>query len=193
MTQNISTSDNPTVLSAKRDSNSRSGRLFLTVISGLMFVMLLGAVFVATNFERGDGFSAYEREAIEVVAMQNEITDGWNNMVDLFNGATIASEADHVALYTASQDAARVLISDSQAVINRWNAIDVPEQHAVSHGLGLEALKATQDGLILFDEFFQNAIDTLVADQIRSEEASRKLVHARELWEQAAEAAAREG
>ena len=38
----------------------------------------------------------------------------------------------------------------------------------VSHGIGLEALKATQDGLILFDIFFQSSIDTLVADQIQS-------------------------
>jgi len=57
----------------------------------------------------------------------------------------------------------------------------------------LDALRATQDGLILFDEYFQNAIDTLVADQIRSDEASVKLVHAQDLWSQAAAAAANEG
>jgi hypothetical protein len=63
----------------------------------------------------------------------------------------------------------------------------------VSHGIGLEALKATQDGLILFDIFFQSSIDTLVADQIQSDEAAAKLATARELWEQAAAVAATEG
>jgi hypothetical protein len=125
--------------------------------------------------------------------MQNEITDGWNGMVDTFNTASVTSVDDHVILYTLSQETARVLISDSQAVINRWQAIDVPEGHTVSHGLGLDALRTTQDGLILFDEFFQNAIDTLVADQIRSDEASVKLAQAQELWTQAAAAAASEG
>lgn len=179
--------------SSNDKSNARFGRAFLTVISTMMFGMLIGAIFLATSYEKGDGLSTYERQAIEVVTMQNDITDGWNTMVDTFNVATVSSESDHVALYSASQDTARVLISDSQAVINRWMAIDVPEEHAVSHGLGLDALRTTQDGLILFDEFFQNAIDTLVADQIRSEQASDKLVHAQELWAQAAEAAAREG
>ncbi|MBT3996441.1 MAG: hypothetical protein HOF01_11660 [Chloroflexi bacterium] len=172
---------------------TRFSRTFLTVISTLMFGMLIGAVFLATSYEKGDGLSGYEREAISVVSMQNEITDGWNEMVDTFNVASVTSEDDHVVLYALSQQTARVLISDSQAVINRWSAIDVPDEHAVSHGLGLDALRATQDGLILFDEFFQNALDTMVADQIRSEEASEKLVHARDLWTQAAAAAATEG
>ena len=39
----------------------------------------------------------------------------------------------------------------------------------------------------------KNALDTLVADQIRSEEASEKLVPARDLWTQAAAAAASGG
>jgi hypothetical protein len=174
-------------------SRSRFGRTFLTVISTLMFAMLVSAIFLATSYEKRDGFTTYERDAIAVVAMQNEITDGWNSMVDTFNASTITSQNEHVVLYRFSQDSARALISDSQAVINRWRAIDVPDEHSVSHDLGLEALQATQDGLILFDEFFQNAIDTLVADQIRSDEASLKLAHARDLWQQAAEAAANEG
>jgi len=41
--------------------------------------------------------------------------------------------------------------------------------------------------------FFQDSIDTLVADQIRSDEAAAKLVYARELWDRAAEVAATEG
>ena len=41
--------------------------------------------------------------------------------------------------------------------------------------------------------FADARLDTLVADQIRSEQASEKLVHARDLWAQAAEAAANEG
>jgi len=193
MTQDITTSLDHDSAGSNAESKSRFGRAFLTVISTLMFGMLIGAIFMATSYEKGDGLSVYEREAIEVVAMQNDITDGWNQMVDQFNVATVASEADHVALYSTSQATARVLISDSQAVINRWMAIDVPEEHVVSHSIGLDALRTTQDGLILFDEFFQNAIDTLVADQIRSEEASSKLVHAQELWLKAAEAAAQEG
>jgi len=193
MTQDITTNTGNDSTMTNEASTPRFGRKFLTVISALMFVMLIGAIFVATSYEKGDGYSGYEREAIAVVSMQNEITSGWNEMVDTFNIATVLSEDDHVILYTVSQDAARVLISDSQAVINKWQAIDVPEEHVVSHGLGLDALRATQDGLILFDEFFHNAIDTLVADQIRSDEASVKLVHAQDLWSQAAAAAANEG
>ncbi len=193
MTQDITTSHDHETVDSNVESKPRFGRAFLIVISTLMFGMLIGAIFMATSYEKGDGLSVYERQAIEVVAMQNEITDGWNTMVDEFNVATVASEDDHVVIYSTSQQTARVLISDSQAVINQWMAIDVPEEHAVSHSIGLDALRTTQDGLILFDEFFQNAIDTLVADQIRSEEASNKLVHAQELWLQAAEAAANEG
>ncbi len=193
MTQDITTNTGNDSIMTNEASTPRFGRKFLTVISTLMFAMLIGAIFVATSYEKGDGYSGYEREAIAVVSMQNEITSGWNEMVDTFNIATVLSEDDHVILYTVSQDAARVLISDSQAVINKWQAIDVPEEHVVSHGLGLDALRATQDGLILFDEFFHNAIDTLVADQIRSDEASVKLVHAQDLWSQAAAAAANEG
>jgi hypothetical protein len=193
MTQDITVNAGNDSIAKSESESPRFGRKFLTVISTLMFTMLIGAIFVATSYEKGDGYTGYEREAIAVVSMQNEITDGWNNMVETFNVATVLSEEDHVVLYTVSQDAARVLISDSQAVINRWQAIDVPDEHAVSHGLGLDALRATQDGLILFDVFFQNAIDTMVADQLRSEEASVKLVHAQELWTQAAAAAANEG
>ena len=171
----------------------RFGRLFLMTISVLTFAMLIGGVYFATGYEKGDGLSTYEREAIAVVQMQNEITDGWNQTVDAFNASTILSTDEHIIIYTTSQTSARALIADSQAVINRWRAIDVPEAHTASHGLGLEALKATQDGLILFDVFFQDSLDTLVADQIRSDEASRKLVQAKELWHQAAEVAASEG
>ncbi|MBN4064798.1 hypothetical protein JYU04_03580 [Dehalococcoides mccartyi] len=193
MTQDITNSINNVSTNSSDKSTGRFGRTFLTVISALMFTMLISAIFLATSYEKGDGLSGYERDAIAVVAMQNEITAGWNTMVDTFNAASITSQDDHVVLYSLSQITARSLIADSQAVINRWSAIDVPEDHAVSHGLGLEALRATQDGLILFDEFFQNSIDTLVADQIRSEEASEKLVQARDLWAQAAAAAASEG
>ena len=52
---------------------------------------------------------------------------------------------------------------------------------------------ATQDGLILFEEYFQNSVDTLVADQIRADAATAKLVYAAELWRAAAEVAAGEG
>jgi hypothetical protein len=167
--------------------------MFLMLISSLMFAMLIGGLYFATSYEKGDGLSTYEREAISVVAMQNEITDGWNSTVDLFNSSSIYSDSDHVVVYSASQTSARQLITDSQAVINRWQAIDVPAEHVASHQLGLDALMATQDGLILFDVFFQNSLDTLVADQIRSEEASAKLAYARELWEEAAAVAATEG
>ncbi|MBT4126650.1 MAG: hypothetical protein HOJ22_06090 [Chloroflexi bacterium] len=193
MTQDITISHDSDSEEMVTEPKPRFGRAFLTVISTLMFGMLIGAIFMATSYEKGDGLSVYERQAIEVVTMQNGITDGWNEMVDTFNVASVTSENEHVILYTTSQQAARALISDSQAVINRWRAIDVPEEHAVSHGIGLDALQTTQDGLILFDVFFQDAIDTLVADQIRSDEASDKLVHAQELWLQAAEAAANEG
>ncbi|MDA1283132.1 MAG: hypothetical protein O2921_11050 [Chloroflexi bacterium] len=193
MTQNIINPVQDDSSEVTENKNARFGRTFLTILSTLMFGMLIGAIFVATSYEKGDGLSGYEREAISVVSMQNEITAGWNDMVDTLITASVTSQDDQVVLYSLSQQTARVLISDSQAVINRWSAIDVPPEHIVSHRLGLDALRATQDGLILFDEFFQNALDTLVADQIRSEEASEKLVHARDLWTQAAAAAASEG
>lgn len=193
MTQQMSDSQQIASTEESGGASPKFSRLFLTILSTLMFGMLLGSIFIATSYEKGDGLTSYERDAIEVVAMQNEITDGWNTMVDTFNTWTVVTPEDHVELYTMSQDTARTLISDSQAVINRWQAIDVPEEHLVSHDLGLQALRMTQDGLILFDEFFDNAVKTLVADQIRSEEAATKLVQAHELWAQAAEAAAREG
>jgi len=171
----------------------RFSRTFLMTISILTFGMLLGGLYFATAYEKGDGLSTYEREAIAVVEMQNSISEGWNEIVDAFETASIGSQDDHVVLYSTNQVAIRAMIYDSQAVINRWKAIDVPEEHVVSHGIGLEALKATQDGLILFDIFFQSSIDTLVADQIQSDDAAAKLAAARELWEQAAAVAATEG
>jgi hypothetical protein len=173
--------------------SDRFGRLFLMTISALTFAMLLGGIYLTTSYDKGDGLSTYEREAIAVVSMQNEITDGWNQTVDTFNAASVLSENDHVIVFTISQNSARALITDSQAVINRWRAIDVPEEHLAAHELGLEALMATQDGLILYDVFFQDSLDTLVSSQIRSEEASDKLVQARDLWLQAAAMAASEG
>jgi hypothetical protein len=149
MTQDITTITTNDASSTEGVRSPRFGRTFLTAISTLMFAMLISSIFIATSYEKGDGLSAYEREAIAVVSMQNEITDGWNGMVDTFNTASVTSVDDHVVLYTLSQETARVLISDSQAVINRWQAIDVPEGHTVSHGLGLDALRTTQDGLIL--------------------------------------------
>ena len=170
----------------------RFSRTFLMAISIMTFGMLLGGLYFATVYEKGDGLSTYERDAIAVVVMQNSISEGWNEIVEAFETASIGSQDDHVVLYSTNQVAIRAMISDSQAVINRWNAIDVPEEHVVSHGIGLEALKATQDGFILFDIFFQSAIDTLVADQIQSDEAAAKLASARELWQQAAAVAATE-
>jgi hypothetical protein len=163
------------------------------VISIMTFGMLLGGLYFATVYEKGDGLSTYERDAIAVVAMQNSISQKWNEIVDAFETASIGSQADHVVLYSTNQIAIRAMIYDSQAVINRWRAIDVPEEHVVSHGIGLEALRATQDGLILFVIFFQSSIDTLVADQMQSDEAAAKLATARELWERAAAVAATEG
>jgi len=178
---------------ATNSETGRFGRTFLGVISILTFAMLIGGVYMATSYEKGDGLTTYEREAIAVVAMQNEISDGWNNTVDEFNASTITTNQEHLLVYSISQKLVRILITDSQAVINRWKAIDVPEEHVASHQLALDALMATQDGLILFDVFFQDSIDTLVADQIRSDEAAAKLVYARELWDRAAEVAATEG
>lgn len=186
MTQDIA---EPTI----EKSSGRFGRLFLMTISLLTFAMLISGVYFATSYDKGDGLTTYEREAIAVVVMQNGITEGWNQTVDMFNASSIGSQDDHIVLYTTSQIAVRTLITDSQSVISHWQAIDVPDEHLASHGIGLEALKATQDGLILFDVFFQNSIDTLVADQIRSDEAAAKLTQARELWQQAAAMAANEG
>jgi hypothetical protein len=178
---------------ATSSTNGRFGRTFLRVITVLTFAMLISGVYLATSYEKGDGLSVYEREAIAVVVMQNSISDGWNETVDLFNASSITTNQEHLLVYSISQESVRILITDSQAVINRWQAIDVPAEHAVSHQLGLDALKATQDGLILFDVFFQDSIDTLIADQIKSGEAAAKLTYARDLWEQAAVVAATEG
>jgi len=157
-----------------------------------MFGILIGAVFMAISYEQGDGLSGHEHDAISVVSVQNEITDGWNEMVDTFNTAKVTYEDDHVVLYMLSQPRARVLILDSQPVINRWQAIDVPEEHSVSHGFGLDTLGATQDGLILLDAFLLSALNTLVADQIRSDDASVNLTQIRDLCTQAVAAAASE-
>jgi hypothetical protein len=155
--------------------------------------LLVVTVFVATTFVGDRGFSEYETQAFEVVGMQNDITGRWNEMVDTFNSMDVTSQREHVILFSLSLDSIHDLITDSQAVINRWGEIDVPNQHLASYQLGLDALKATQDGLILFEDYFQNSLDTMVADQIRADDATAKLVHAAELWKAAADAAATEG
>ena len=85
------------------------------------------------------------------------------------------------------------MITDSQSVINRWNEIEAPDKHVNSYELGLEALMAMQDGLILFEEYFQSSIDTRIADQLQAGEASDQLLYAAELWRAAADMAALEG
>lgn len=177
----------------KRDSNSLFGRAFLFAIGGATLALLIGTVFVAVVGSRSGGMTEYERQAIDVVSMQNDITVRWNETVDMFNASEVASEREHIVLFTSSLDSVGVLVTDSQAVINRWRDLDVPDSHVTSYQLGLEALLATQDGLILFEEYFQNSVDTLVSDQIQADYASEKLAHAAELWKAAAEIAATEG
>lgn len=179
----------------KRGANNLFGRFFLFAIAGATVAMLMATVMLAVLFGSdglAGGLSEYEKQAIEVVAMQNEITGRWNQTVDMFNGSYVTSQRDHIVLFTASLDAVHDLITDSQAVINRWREIGVPDENVVSYQLGLKALMATQDGLILFEQYFQSSVDTLVSDQLQAENASAKLVYAAELWQAAADMAATE-
>lgn len=180
----------------RRGANSIFGRAFLFVTAGATVALLIASVFLAIVFGSGGpdaGLSEYEKQAVEVISMQNEITARWNQTVDMFNGSYVMSQREHIVLFTASLDSVDDLITDSQAVIIRWTEIDVPDKHVTSYQLALQALMATQDGLILFEEYFQNSVDTLVADQLRAETATAKLVYAAELWQAAADVAAGEG
>ena len=172
---------------------SRAGLALMAAATSALLIASVYLAFFIWSGSQGTTLSEYEMQAIGVVSMQNEITVQWNQTVDAFNDSSVYTQDDHVVLFTASLDSVHDLITDSQAVIDRWIEIDVPNNHTSSYQLGLQALMATQDGLILFEEYFQNSIDTLVADQIRAEEASAKLVYAAELWQAAAEAAATEG
>jgi hypothetical protein len=91
MTQDITES-----IDSKR--TDRFGRIFIMTISVLTFAMLIGGVYFATAFDRGDGLSTYEREDISVVAMQNDISQAWNETVDTFNAASVLSQNDHIVL-----------------------------------------------------------------------------------------------
>lgn len=180
----------------KRDRNGKFSRAFVLVMAGATGAMLIATAILLIAIGSGYGdaqLSEYEKQAIAVVAMQNEITGRWNRIVDLFNNSDVTSQRDHIVLFTASLDSVHDLITDSQAVIDEWTEIDAPGEHVSSYQLGLEALMAMQDGLILFEEYFQNSVDTLVADQIRADAATAKLVYAAELWRAAAEVAAGEG
>ena len=180
----------------KRDRNGKFSRAFVLVMAGATGAMLTATAILLIAIGSGYGdaqLSEYEKQAIAVVAMQNEITGRWNRIVDLFNNSDVTSQREHIVLFTASLDSVYDLITDSQAVIDEWIKIDAPDEHVSSYQLGLEALMATQDGLILFEEYFQNSVDTLVADQIRADAATAKLVYAAELWRAAAEVAAGEG
>jgi len=155
-------------------------------------MLIVIGIVVVGNHNSGN-LTQYESEALDVVYMQNEITDRWNETVEWFNQSHVTSDDEHIALYSKSVIAARSLAADSQAVIDRWQKIEVPEENMASHQLALEALMAHQDGLILFETFFQNALDTLVADQIQMLEAEAKLTRSMELWKQAEQAALAEG
>ena len=176
-------------------ANGKFGRAFLYVVTGVTMVGLIATVFLATTFGSsgpGSELSEYEKQAIEVVSMQNEITLRWNQTVDMFNSSDVMSQQEHIVLFTNSLDSVHDLITDSQAVINQWTEIDVPDRHVSSYQLGLEALMATQDALILFEEHFQNSVDTLIADQMGADAASAKMVDASKLWQAAADMAATE-
>ena len=168
-------------------------RVLTSTAAAMTVAMLVVIGIVVIGHQSGGKLTQYESEALDVVYMQNEITDRWNDTVDWFNQSHVTSDDEHIALYSKSVIAARSLAADSQAVIDRWKKIDVPEQNIASHQLGLEALMAHQDGLILFESFFQNALDTLVADQIQMLEAEAKLTKSMELWKQAEQAALAEG
>jgi len=155
-------------------------------------MLIVIGIVVVGNHNSGN-LTQYESEALDVVYMQNEITDRWNETVEWFNQSLVTSDDEHIALYSKSVIAARSSAADSQAVIDRWQKIEVPEENMASHQLALEALMAHQDGLILFETFFQNALDTLVADQIQMLEAEAKLTRSMELWKQAEQAALAEG
>jgi hypothetical protein len=177
----------------KHDSNGKFGRVFLLGIAGATLVLLIATVFVAVASSRGSVLSEYEKQAIEVVSTQNDITERWNQTVDMFNGAYVTSQSEHIVLFTAGLDVVQDLVTDSQSVINQWNELDPPDDKATSYQLGLQALMATQDGLILFEDYFQNSVDTLISDQIRADYAEAKMTHAKELWQAAAAAAVSEG
>lgn len=155
-------------------------------------MLIVIGIVVVGNHNSGN-LTQYESEALDVVYMQNEITDRWNETVEWFNQSHVTSDDEHIALYSKSVIAARSLAADSQAVIDRWQKIEVPEENMASHQLASEALMAHQDGLILFETFFQNALDTLVADQIQMLEAEAKLTRSMELRKQAEQAALAEG
>ncbi len=155
-------------------------------------MLIVIGIVVVGNHNSGN-LTQYESEALDVVYMQNEITDRWNETVEWFNQSHVTSDDEHIALYSKSVIAARSLAADSQVVIDRWQKIEVPEENMASHQLALEALMAHQDGLILFETFFQNALDTLVADQIQMLEAEAKLTRSMELRKQAEQAALAEG
>ena len=155
-------------------------------------MLIVIGIVVVGNHNSGN-LTQYESEALDVVYMQNEITDRWNETVEWFNQSLVTSDDEHIALYSKSVIAARSSAADSQAVIDRWQKIEVPEENMASHQLALEALMAHQDGLILFETFFQNDLGTLVADQIQMLEAEAKLTRSMELWKQAEQAALAEG
>ena len=166
----------------------------LTSTAAAMTVAMLIVIGIAVVGNHNSGnLTQYESEALDVVYMQNEITDRWNETVEWFNQSLVTSDDEHIALYSKSVIAARSSAADSQAVIDRWQKIEVPEENMASHQLALEALMAHQDGLILFETFFQNALGTLVADQIQMLEAEAKLTRSMELWKQAEQAALAEG
>jgi hypothetical protein len=168
-------------------------RVLTSTAAAMTVAMLIViGIVVVENHDSGN-LTQYESEALDVVYMQNEITDRWNDTVEWFNQSHVTSDDEHIALYSKSVIAARSLAADSQAVIDRWQKIEVPEENVASHQLALEALMAHQDGLILFETFFQNALDTLVADQIQMLEAEAKLTRSMELWKQAEQAALAEG
>jgi len=168
-------------------------RVLTSTAAAMTVAMLIVIGIVVVGNHNSGNLTQYESEALDVVYMQNEITDRWNETVEWFNQSLVTSDDEHIALYSKSVIAARSLAADSQAVIDRWQKIEVPEENMASHQLALEALMAHQDGLILFETFFQNDLGTLVADQIQMLEAEAKLTRSMELWKQAEQAALAEG
>ena len=196
MIWNLTQMTDPSRETEKRNTKSVLSRVNLASAAVATTALLIASVYLGVfiwSSGQGTTLSEYEKQAIDVVSMQNKITARWNQTVDAFNDSTVYTQEEHVVLFSTSLDSVHDLITDSQAVIDQWIEIDVPSEHASSYQLGLQALMAMQDGLILFGEYFQNSIDTLVSDQIRAEEASAKLVYAAELWQAAAEVAATEG
>ena len=161
--------------------------------SGLVVLTAISVAVVAgITLLRGDDterLTAYETAAIDVIATQNSLVQHWNALVDDFTDELVIRESTRAEQFESAAISTRTLVGDSQSVILNWSRLEPPVEGQETHAAALEAMRATQQAFILFEDYFRSIDEQGVADDSLMESGERMMLRASQMWQLAIELA----